>query len=255
MTRAVARSRRPGRRGRPRARHAPRRAPRPQGRRRPAAPRRGWRSGGPASALGQWLRRPLTSLHLVLGVFGLLTLFGLVMVLSASSVEAYTAGGSSYSVFTKQLLFCVPGLAMFYLGLRIPPRQLRALAPAFLVRLRGAADRGAGRRRHAQRLAGLVRRRVVHRAALGGGEGGAHAVGRARAGGAAGGDAPVEVRAVAGRARHGRAVHAARAGARPRHDGHARHRAGRAAVLRGRAAAADGRAVRRRGRGRVAAGA
>jgi len=44
--------------------------------------------GRAASALGQWLRRPLTSLHLVLGVFGLLTLFGLVMVLSASSVEA-----------------------------------------------------------------------------------------------------------------------------------------------------------------------
>src|SRR4029079_13431570 len=40
---------------------------------------------------------------------------------------------SSYSVFSKQLLFCVPGLAMFYLGLRIPPRQLRALAPVFLV--------------------------------------------------------------------------------------------------------------------------
>ena len=44
--------------------------------------------GRAATALGQWLRRPLTSLHLVLGVFGLLTLFGLVMVLSASSVEA-----------------------------------------------------------------------------------------------------------------------------------------------------------------------
>ncbi len=89
--------------------------------------------GRATAALGLWLRRPLTSLHLVLGVFGLLTLFGLVMVLSASSVEAYTANGSSYSVFTKQLLFCVPGLALFYLGLRIPPRRLRALAPVFLV--------------------------------------------------------------------------------------------------------------------------
>ena len=85
--------------------------------------------GRAASALGQWLRRPLTSLHLVLGVFGLLTLFGLVMVLSASSVEAYTAGGSSYSVFTKQLLFCVPGLTMFYVGLRVPPRQLGRSRP------------------------------------------------------------------------------------------------------------------------------
>jgi cell division protein FtsW len=90
-------------------------------------------AGRATAALGQWLRRPLTSLHLVLGVFGLLTLFGLVMVLSASSVEAYTANGSSYSIFTRQLLFCVPGLALFYLGLRIPPRRLRALAPAFLV--------------------------------------------------------------------------------------------------------------------------
>ena len=204
--------------------------------------------GRAASALGQWLRRPLTSLHLVLGVFGLLTLFGLVMVLSASSVEAYTAGGSSYSVFTRQLLFCVPGLALFYVGLRIPPRQLRALAPAFLMLCVVAADRGAGRRRHAQRLARLVRRRAVHRAAVRGGEGGAHAVGRARAGGAAGGDAPLEVRAVAGRAGDRRAVHPARAGARPRHDGHAGHRAGGAPLLRGRAAAADGRALRRRGR-------
>jgi cell division protein FtsW len=85
------------------------------------------------TALAQWLRRPLTSLHLILGVFGLLTLFGLVMVLSASAVESYTADGSSYSVFTRQLMFCVPGLLLFYLGLRLPPRTLRALAPAALL--------------------------------------------------------------------------------------------------------------------------
>jgi cell division protein FtsW len=89
--------------------------------------------GRTATALGQWLRRPLTSLHLVLGVFGLLTLFGLVMVLSASSVESFTADGSSYSVFTRQLMFCVPGLLMFWLGLRLSPRRLRSLAPAALV--------------------------------------------------------------------------------------------------------------------------
>ena len=89
--------------------------------------------GRAGTALGQWLRRPLTSLHLIIGVFGLLTLFGLVMVLSASAVESYTADGSSYSVFTRQLMFCVPGLLLFYLGLRMPPRTLRALAPAALV--------------------------------------------------------------------------------------------------------------------------
>jgi cell division protein FtsW len=91
------------------------------------------RVGRMAAALGQWLRRPLTSLHLILGVFGLLTLFGLVMVLSASAVESFTADGSSYSVFTRQLMFCVPGLILFWVGLRIPPRTLRALAPAGLI--------------------------------------------------------------------------------------------------------------------------
>ncbi|RZT85174.1 cell division-specific peptidoglycan biosynthesis regulator FtsW [Pseudonocardia sediminis] len=88
---------------------------------------------GAVRRLRKWLRRPLTSLHLVLGVFGLLTLFGLVMVLSASSVEALADGGSSYSVFTKQLLFCAVGFVLFYVGLRIPPRVLRAMAPFLLL--------------------------------------------------------------------------------------------------------------------------
>ncbi|WP_219417142.1 putative lipid II flippase FtsW [Pseudonocardia nigra] len=118
------------------SRQATPRQARPRQPRRPAGPGpTGLRAaiGRTATALGQWLRRPLTSLHLILGVFGLLTLFGLVMVLSASSVESFTAGGSSYSVFTRQLMFCVPGLFMFWLGLRISPRRLRALAPATLV--------------------------------------------------------------------------------------------------------------------------
>lgn len=108
--------------------------------RRPASKRRPSRPSGlrltigrAATALSQWLRRPLTSLHLILGIFGLLTLFGLVMVLSASAVRSYMADGSSYSVFTRQLMFCMPGLALFWLGLRTPPRTLRAIAPAALV--------------------------------------------------------------------------------------------------------------------------
>ncbi|HXV93916.1 MAG TPA: putative lipid II flippase FtsW [Pseudonocardia sp.] len=99
----------------------------------PRARKAGAAVGRTGSALAAWLRRPLTSLHLVLGVFGLLTLFGLVMVLSASAAESYAAGGSSYSVFTRQLMFCVPGLAMFWLGLRISPARLRALSPALML--------------------------------------------------------------------------------------------------------------------------
>jgi len=48
-------------------------------------------------------------------------------------VVSYTADGSSYSIFSRQLMFCVPGLLMYYLGLRTPPQRLRQLAPAGLV--------------------------------------------------------------------------------------------------------------------------
>lgn len=79
-----------------------------------------------------WLARPLTSFHLVLGVFALLTGLGLVMVLSASSVEA-AGDGSAYSLFRRQAVFVLLGLGLFYLALRIPLAVVRALSlPAML---------------------------------------------------------------------------------------------------------------------------
>jgi cell division protein FtsW len=83
--------------------------------------------------LTAWLARPLTSLHLVLAVFGLLTLFGLVMVLSASNVESYTKAGSSYAVFVQQLAYCGFGMVLFWLGLRMPVRMLRGTSGLFLL--------------------------------------------------------------------------------------------------------------------------
>ncbi len=83
--------------------------------------------------LTTWLARPLTSLHLVLAVYGLLTLFGLVMVLSASNVESYTRDGSSYAVFVHQLTYCGVGLVLFWIGLRMPVRLLRGISGLFLV--------------------------------------------------------------------------------------------------------------------------
>jgi cell division protein FtsW len=80
------------------------------------------------------LARPLTSFHLVLAVFGLLTAFGLVMVLSASSVQSYAEDGSSYVVFHRQLLYCVAGLALFWIGLRIPLWLVRKISlPAMVL--------------------------------------------------------------------------------------------------------------------------
>ncbi|MGH3672903.1 MAG: putative lipid II flippase FtsW [Pseudonocardiaceae bacterium] len=83
--------------------------------------------------LTAWLARPLTSLHLVLAIFGLLTLFGLVMVLSASNVESYTRAGSSYAVFAQQVAFCVLGLGLFWLAMRLPVRMLRGTSGLFLL--------------------------------------------------------------------------------------------------------------------------
>ena len=86
------------------------------------------------SRLTDWLARPLTSFHLVVGLLTLLTGLGLVMVLSASSVESYAEDGSAYSVFTKQLIFVGAGLLLFYLALRLPVSTLRRWAlPAFAV--------------------------------------------------------------------------------------------------------------------------
>jgi cell division protein FtsW len=112
---------------------------------RPGSRRRATRGAGSAgsstarqwaavrAALTAWLARPLTSLHLVLATFGLLTLFGLVMVLSASSVQSFTRDGSSYAVFSSQAVFGLVGLVMFWVALRLPVRVLRAASLAFLV--------------------------------------------------------------------------------------------------------------------------
>ncbi len=96
-----------------------------------AAPRS--QLSGLRAMLTAWLGRPLTSLHLVLGLFGLLVLFGLVMVLSASAAGSIAAGGGSYGGFVRHLLFCLVGLVVFWVGLRVPPRRLRMLAPMLLV--------------------------------------------------------------------------------------------------------------------------
>ena len=63
--------------------------------------------------LGRWLRlvldRPLTSYHLVLGSVALLLVVGVMMVLSASSVNAYLTTGDSYFYVKRQLIFLAVG--------------------------------------------------------------------------------------------------------------------------------------------------
>ena len=77
--------------------------------------------------------RPRAAAHLALGSGTLLILFGLVMVLSASSVASYAASGSSFSIFEKQALWFAFGLPGLFLGLRLPTRVTRRLGYPLLV--------------------------------------------------------------------------------------------------------------------------
>ncbi|MFT4043837.1 MAG: putative lipid II flippase FtsW [Gordonia sp. (in: high G+C Gram-positive bacteria)] len=74
------------------------------------------------------LSRPLASYHLILTMATLMTGFGLIMVLSASSVEGYSKDGSAYGLFATQVIFAILGLIVFYLTLRLPVRVLRRFA-------------------------------------------------------------------------------------------------------------------------------
>ena len=78
----------------------------------------------PGRAVALWLRavldRPLTSYHLVLGSVALLLVVGLMMVLSASSVNAYLTTGDSYYYVKRQLIFLVIGVVGAVVIMKLP---------------------------------------------------------------------------------------------------------------------------------------
>lgn len=79
------------------------------------------------------LESPLTTYYLLLGVTTTLVVFGLIMVFSASSVEALLDDEASYSVFAKQLLFAVVGAAVATWVARWPIRWWRRIAAVALI--------------------------------------------------------------------------------------------------------------------------
>ena len=86
------------------------------------------------AALRHALDRPLSSYYLLLGSSGLLLTIGLIMVLSASSVHAYTTYDNSYAVVERQLMWVALGLPAAWVASRLPVRHLRRLIyPAFIV--------------------------------------------------------------------------------------------------------------------------
>lgn len=85
-----------------------------------------------AAAVGL-LDRPLTSYYLVLGCSIMLLALGLIMVLSASSVQQLQATGSAYTLFQKQAMWVAIGLPGMWLASRLPVRTFRALAYPLLL--------------------------------------------------------------------------------------------------------------------------
>ena len=82
------------------------------------------------------LAKPLAPYYLVLGSTILLTVLGLVMVLSASSVESYAASGSSWAIAQRQAMWVVIGIPALLVASRLPVAWFRRLAvPALVVSL------------------------------------------------------------------------------------------------------------------------
>lgn len=80
-----------------------------------------------ASRLGL-LDRPLTSYYLIFGCTALLLALGVVMVLSASSIESYDTTGSAFTWFRKQLMWVAVGLPLMWIASRMPSTVFRKLA-------------------------------------------------------------------------------------------------------------------------------
>ena len=79
------------------------------------------------------LDRPLTSYYLVLGCSMLLLALGLVMVLSASSVDQMDKTGSPYVLLQKQAMWVAIGLPLMWLASQMAPKSFRALAYPLLL--------------------------------------------------------------------------------------------------------------------------
>ena len=79
-------------------------------------------------SLGRRFREGDRDLSLLIGVTLVLTLYGIVMVLSSSSVEEFAAGNPISDKFTKQAVFAAAGVPLMLLASRLPISFWRAMA-------------------------------------------------------------------------------------------------------------------------------
>lgn len=89
-----------------------------------SAPDRPW--------LGQW-NATVTSYYLLVGTTGLLTVIGLIMVLSSSTVTSIAADQSPYAAFLVQAQYALMGLPVLVVAAHLPIRWYKRLALLGLV--------------------------------------------------------------------------------------------------------------------------
>lgn len=86
------------------------------------------RPDGAVARIGSLLNHPLSTYYLILGSTLLLLALGLVMVLSASSIESYRVHGSPYTLAQRQALFAVLGVIGMFFARRTSIQFWRGLA-------------------------------------------------------------------------------------------------------------------------------
>lgn len=93
-------------------------------------------SGADATRSGRWLgvwNSATTSYYLLLISSISLVILGLIMVLSASSVESLNSGGSAYGIFQRQAMFAVLGGVIMVVAARVPTTWVKKNAALGLV--------------------------------------------------------------------------------------------------------------------------
>ena len=99
---------------------------------------------GPAEVVVDWLPRPLrrwavamdtpvTSFVLVASATAMLLVFGLLMVLSSSSVESFATTGNAWAIAGRQVMFAAIGLPLLLVAARTPVRWWKRLAWPLLL--------------------------------------------------------------------------------------------------------------------------
>lgn len=83
--------------------------------------------------LAEWRVRPLTDYYLILGIVGLLTIVGVIMVMSSSMTWSVIDNANVFSTATKQTFMVLAGIVAMIATMHLNPRRLRRLAPWALV--------------------------------------------------------------------------------------------------------------------------